>query len=256
MKLGEMFGMARSLVMYYGPVWRRRRMANFYRQFLGPGELGFDVGAHVGNRVGCWLGLGARVVAIEPQPRFHRLLQRLYGRHAGVTLLLCGLSDHRGEAELLVSSRTPTLSTFAEDWTEHVQTHDRRFAGSRWDQRTRVELETLDSLIERYGEPAFCKVDVEGFEENVLRGLSRPIRAMSFEFIPVARDRASRCVDLISQLGDYRFRWSPVETMQWATSEWLTGDQMKAELERMPDLGGSGDVYAVRRDAVTSLPLL
>jgi FkbM family methyltransferase len=253
MNLNESYGMARSLVMYYGPVWRRRRMARFYGQFLSAGELAFDVGAHVGNRVRCWLGLGARVVAVEPLPRFHRLLQLLYGRRVNLELLECGLADERGEGELLISSRHPTLSTLAHDWQAEVTAKDHRFARSAWDQRQRVELETLDGLIERYGEPAFCKIDVEGFEEQVLRGLSRPLRAMSFEYIPAVRERAFRCVDLVSSLDDYRFRWSSLETMRWATGRWLTGPELKREMGQIPDLAGSGDIYAVRSDGLHTL---
>jgi hypothetical protein len=56
-------GMARSLITYYGPVWRRRRFEAFYRQFLHAGDLAFDIGAHVGNRVRVFRRIGAHVVA-------------------------------------------------------------------------------------------------------------------------------------------------------------------------------------------------
>lgn len=61
------FGMARSLAMYYGIPFRAARLRRFYGQFVRPGDLCFDVGAHAGNRVRAWRALGARVLAIEPQ---------------------------------------------------------------------------------------------------------------------------------------------------------------------------------------------
>ena len=84
--LTRAWGIARSLVMYHGQPGRHRRVVRFYRQFLGPGDIGFDVGAHVGSRVRAWRRLGAQVVAIEPQPDFVRVLRLFFGRDRGVTI--------------------------------------------------------------------------------------------------------------------------------------------------------------------------
>src|SRR5438094_10022684 len=78
--LDRAWGIARSLAMYHGIPGRHRRMVRFYGQFLGPGDLGFDIGAHVGGRVRAWRRLGARVLAVEPQPDCLRVLRLLYGR--------------------------------------------------------------------------------------------------------------------------------------------------------------------------------
>src|SRR5688572_28540682 len=57
-----------------------QQMLEFYRQFLAPGELCFDVGANVGNRVKIFLKPGARVVAVEPQRECVRTLRAAFGR--------------------------------------------------------------------------------------------------------------------------------------------------------------------------------
>ena len=167
--IGRAAGIARSLVTYYGPVWRRRRFEAFYRQFLQEGDLSFDVGAHVGNRVRVFRRIGARVIAIEPQPDFVTVLRLLYGRDSDVTIEAGGVAAETGEGKLHLSSRTPTVSTFADSWMNDVQA-DRRFQRIRWDTVISVPLVTLDELIARYGEPQFCKIDVEGFEHEVLSG--------------------------------------------------------------------------------------
>jgi len=85
--LARAWGIGRSLVMYHGLPGRHGRMVRFYREFLGPGEVGFDVGAHVGSRVRAWRKLQAQVIAVEPQPDCLRILRFFFGRDAGVTIV-------------------------------------------------------------------------------------------------------------------------------------------------------------------------
>jgi FkbM family methyltransferase len=244
-------GITRSLITYYGPVWRRRQMEAFYRQFLQAGDLAFDIGAHVGNRVRVFRRIGARVIAVEPQPDFIALLRLLYGRDSGVSIEASGVAAGPGQGKLHLSRRTPTVSTFADSWREEVQT-DRRFQRIRWDSVISVPLVSLDELIARHGEPQFCKIDVEGFEHEVLSGLSKPLAALSFEYIPVAVARAVACVERTSALGDYRYRHSRVETHRWASSDWLESPAMIELLESLPADDRSGDVYAVRNDRLSA----
>jgi FkbM family methyltransferase len=241
--LGRAYGIARSLAVYHGVPGKHRRMVRLYGAFLGPGDVGFDVGAHAGNRVRAWRALGARVVAVEPQPDFVRLLGLFFGRDPGVTVVPKALGTRPGTARLGISTATPTVSSMAPDWIETVAT-DRSFAKVRWDRSVEVEVTTLDDLIAAHGEPAFCKIDVEGFEADVLRGLSRPLRALSFEYLPMAHDAALAVLDLVEQRGDYRYNYSPIETMRWASDRWLDAAELVALLERYRPLGRSGDVYA------------
>src|SRR5690606_19413489 len=105
---GTAYGMLRSLAIYYGVPWRGRRMARLYAEFVAPGSLCFDVGAHAGNRVRCWRGLGARVVAVEPQPEFVRLLRLLFGRARGGTTGGRAPGRAAGRATLRGAAKTRT----------------------------------------------------------------------------------------------------------------------------------------------------
>ena len=250
--IGRAAGITRSLVTYYGPVWRRRQMEAFYRQFLQAGDLAFDIGAHVGNRVRVFRRIDTRVIAVEPQPDFIALLRLLYGRDSGVSIEASGVAAEPGQGKLHLSRRTPTVSTFADSWREDVQT-DRRFQRIRWDGAISVPLVSLDELIARHGEPQFCKIDVEGFEYEVLSGLSQPLAALSFEYIPVAAVRAIACVERISALGDYRYRHSRVETHRWASPGWLGPQAMIELLDNLPTDDRSGDVYVVRSDRLSAV---
>src|SRR5436190_20418915 len=100
------WGIARSLVIYHGIPGRHRRMLRLYRQFLQPGELGFDIGAHVGSRVRAWRKLGARVLAVEPQPDCLSVLRLLYGRARDVTIVPLAVGAQAGRATLSLSTAT------------------------------------------------------------------------------------------------------------------------------------------------------
>jgi len=239
------FGVARSLAMYYGIPLRARRLRRFYSQFVTRGSLCFDVGAHAGNRVRCWRQLGAQVVAIEPQPDFVRVLKWLYGRDRHVAIVPVALGRAAGHAEIFVSERTPTVTTLSRDWVEGVS-RDPRFAGVAWSSGQPVELRTLEQLIERFGVPEFVKIDVEGFEAEVLAGLTTPVRALSFEYLPAARAVALECIDRLAALGRYRYNWSPGESHRLTEPRWLDAATMRAWLAGLPPDAPSGDVYAVR----------
>ncbi|WP_250550492.1 FkbM family methyltransferase [Pseudonocardia sp. H11422] len=232
-------------------------MVRFYREFLGPGDVGFDIGAHVGSRVRAWRKLGVRVIAVEPQPDCLRILRLFFGRDQGVTIVPQALGARPGQARLGISTATPTVSSMSSDWIESV-TADHSFARVRWDRSIEVNVATLDDLIAVHGLPAFCKIDVEGFEVDVLAGLTRPLRALSFEYLPPAHDAALAALGLVEQLGaaagGYLYNYSPIETMRLASDRWLDAADLVQLLERFRPLGRSGDVYArlARPDRATA----
>jgi FkbM family methyltransferase len=240
-QLGRAAGLARSLAVYYGIPFRARRLARLYAPFVGAGTLAFDVGAHAGNRVRAFRRLGARVVAVEPQPDFVRLLEALYGRDPAVTIVAAAVAAAPGEARLLVSERTPTVTTLSADWARRVAA-DPSFRGVSWAPGARVPVTTLDALIAAHGRPDFVKLDVEGSEAEALAGLSAPVPALSFEYLAAARDVALACVDRLAALGRYEFNWSAGERQRLASPRWLEPDAIRAVLRGLA--AGSGDVYA------------
>lgn len=242
-RLASALGVARSLMIYYGIPFRIRRMARFYARFVEPGALCFDIGSHVGNRVRCWRRLGARVIAVEPQANLVRVLQTFYGRDPHVTIVPAAVGSSEGEAEILVAERTPTVTTLSPDWAAAMG-RTASFRRVSWSAHARVPMTTLDSLIARHGTPGFVKIDVEGFEGQVLAGLSTALPALSFEYVPNVRELALSCIDRLSALGPYRYNRSQGESHRLASPEWVDADAMREFLKRLPRSARSGDVYA------------
>ena len=240
--LRQQLGLLRSLLMYYGIPLRIRRLTRFYSQFIRPGDLCFDIGAHVGNHIAAWRRLDARVVAVEPQPWLMAWLRQRYGHQPHVTLIEAAAGAQPGTQTLYISRRTPTVTTLSREWMAVVK-RDASFSGVKWDAALSVPVITLDTLIERYGEPAFCKIDVEGYELEALRGLSTPVRALSFEYIAAAMDTAVACIERLGQLGHYQYKWSSGETYRLLSVGWLSPNEMIAQLQSRQAVSRSGNVY-------------
>ncbi len=240
--LDDTLGLLRSLAIYYAP-GRVRRLARFYAPFIQPGDLWFDVGAHVGNRVAAWTRLGARVVVVEPQSFLMSWLRRRYGGAPGVTLVEAAVGAAPGRAVLRHDPRNPTVSTLSDEWIAAVG-RDPSFGGVQWREAGTVAVTTLDALIAAHGQPALCKIDVEGYEAEALRGLSAALPLVSFEFIPAAIGVAHDCLARLEELGTYVYNWFPGESHRWASAEWLPAAAMAAQLNQLAQGRASGDVFA------------
>lgn len=236
-------GLWRSVLMYHGIPLRRRRLTRFYARFVQPGDLCFDIGAHVGSRLRAWLPLGARIVAVEPQPACMALLRRWFGDHPSIALVEQAVGAAPGVAELFVSPRTPTVTSLSPAWIAAVR-RDPSFERVRWDHTVAVPVTTLDRLIAAHGLPAFCKIDVEGYELEVLKGLTQPIRALSFEYLRADLDAARACVVHLAALGPYEFNGSAGEAQRLRSPVWLDADDCLTWLDTLARAGGSGDLYA------------
>ena len=239
-------GVFRSLRLYHGAAAPKAAMDELYAQFIKHGGLVFDIGAHVGDRISSFRRLGARVVALEPQPLLMRALRLIHGRDPSVMLIPAAAAATSGERTLHVNKRNPTVSTLSDAFL--VEAIDALgWEGQQWDEAITIPAITLDKVIAMFGPPAFVKIDVEGYEDEVLAGLTQPVPALSFEFTTIARDVALRCFERMITLGDYGFDIALGESQTLTFNHWISAGEMAHHLSNLPHAANSGDVYAVLR---------
>jgi membrane glycosyltransferase len=236
-------GVLRSLRIYYVGRKRRAAMLSLYAAFVRSGDLVFDLGAHVGDRVAAFRKLGARVVAVEPQPALLKVLRAFYGRDRAVTIEPHAVGRSIGTVALKLNLANPTVSTTSPAFVEAAAGAP-GWEGQAWTRTIEVEVTTLDALIARHGVPAFIKIDVEGFEAEALAGLARAVPALSFEFTTIQRDVAAACIARCSALGYTRFNAALGESQSFVHSDWCSGGEIAVWLAMLPASANSGDIYA------------
>lgn len=217
-----------------------KRKVNFYSQFIKRDSLCFDVGANYGNRTEAFLELGTKVVAIEPQPNACKFLMRRLRNKIFMENKALGQSE--GTATLFLCN-LDSLTSLTEEWIEVVSKS--RFCKPNWHTQTEVYVATLDKLINKYGKPGFCKIDVEGYELEVIKGLSEPIDTISFEFtIPEFTEKAIMCINYLSKIGKIECNYSDGETLKLSLDEWFEPEEFIPKFKSLP-LNGiiDGDIY-------------
>ena len=190
----------------------------FYQKFVNKNDLCFDVGANIGNRITPLLKIGATILAVEPQENCYKYLKHKFGDR--ITIITKGLCEKECIRKFHISNAN-TISSFSDEWINSVKNN--RFKEYHWNKSIDVEMTTLDKLIDEYGIPSFIKIDVEGYELEVLKGLSRPIKMISFEYtLPEQINKLTECINIIENNNpNVLYNFSIGESMDWALTRWV-----------------------------------
>jgi len=230
----------------------RRRLSHsqslkFFKVLIKEGDLIFDIGANVGDSTALYLELGARVISVEPQEECLKSLEVRFGRHPRVSIVPMAVGAVKGEQEMLLSDIRSPLSSMSPEWIAAVKSSG-RFPYYAWGRSVTVPVTTLDSLIALHGEPAFCKIDVEGFEREVFKGLSRPLARLSFEFHAEFIGETLACLERLRELGLYSFNFTQENRPVFESTKTLNEVEISERLRSLPFSSLQGDLYAFREE--------
>jgi len=241
-------GVARTVGLYRAARWVHRHVLDrtalqafrdevaFYRGVLPAQALCFDVGANYGAKTEALLRTGARVVAFEPQPDCMAELQSRIGSEARLTPVRAAVGSAEGSMTLYVSGHRSN-SSLVRNW-ENKEVVD----------AITVDVTTLDRAIDRYGVPHYCKIDVEGYELEVLKGLNRRIPLISFEYHQRGDgiERALACLEHLARLGSLQVNVTQSERLTFARDGWWAKEDFREFFQQaLPSIPGYhyGDIF-------------
>jgi FkbM family methyltransferase len=226
----------------------RDKQLDFYRRLLAelrPGDLIFDIGANEGFKTDLFLRLGARVVAIEPDETNQSILREKFARfrlvRKPVVIVGKAVSDNSRSETMWVDGPGSAVNTLSQKWASALNTNKARHAhghhGLDFARQRTVETTTLEQLMCAHGMPMFIKIDVEGYELNVIRGLQRPVPYLSFEVnLPEFRPEGLQCVEILARLAAAgKFNYAVECERGMVLERWLSADEF------LPVLGSCTD---------------
>lgn len=229
------------------PSAKMKKMRDLYAGFVQEGNLCFDIGGNMGSRVASFLMLHAKVIAVEPQRTCYQELQTVF-KHENIVIVPKGVGATNEIKDFYLADDS-LISSFSTEWIKGQKTG--HFKNNNWDRVEKVEIVTLDMLIQQFGVPDFIKIDTEGFELEVLKGLSSPVGALSFEYtLPHQKDKAVECVGLIDNLyqGKVLYNICRDEAYTMDLPKWIPATELmkllKSNSFNIENFGLYGDVYA------------
>ncbi len=220
---------------------KTNEIINLYKDIVKPGMLVYDIGANQGHYTAAFLKLGAKVISVEPQKNCFKILKLRFGNNPNVQLINCALDGEAGEKSIHVSNMN-TISSMAEDWIEAVK-ESNRFPGAEWSKTEIIKTTTLQSLIDKYGKPDYVKIDVEGYELNVLKGLHSKVPLISLEYTGEVLQNTFQCLDYLKTLGEIRVFIEQGGGSYANQNDWIKADEAVKLLSAADKKSLNSDLY-------------
>jgi len=230
---------------------RHEKTVSFFSQFIRKNNLCFDIGANVGDITLALNALGSKVVAIEPVNSAFFKLKKNFFNLKNIKTINFAIGNKESESTITVCE-DDTLSSMSKEYIKKMVSI-KELSNLEWNQRQKVKVTTIDKLIQKYGIPNYIKIDVEGYEWEVLRGLSTPINLISFEFNTYLLNAFENCTKLLSKLGHYEYNYEIREKKNLILPRWVEKKQIEKIILSVDKGILFGNIYARLKDHRRSL---
>ncbi|CAM3739556.1 FkbM family methyltransferase [Flavobacterium gelidilacus] len=213
----------------------------FYSKLIDKEDLCFDIGANIGKKSELILSIGAKVIAFEPQSQCFDKLEILKNKFLNFEFYPYGIGSQNEEKELHLATHIE-VATFSDEFIEFYSNET-----IQWNKKEIVSVKTLDSMIEKYGVPNYCKIDTEGYELKILSSLTYKIPMIEFEFTESHFDETLEIIDLFdSEKTTFNFILN--ENLKFKLKKWVSGNELKEQLKTLLKNKLHGNIFAKTDD--------
>lgn len=163
----------------------------------------FDIGANRGFFTDTCLRTynNLKIVTIEPNINLYNFLLDKYKNNQSVLLLPNVVAENNDQLIDFFISNSDTISTAEMDWI----TKSRFSNDHSWGEPIKIKSVSLDFLIQKYGTPDLIKIDVEGYELEVIKGLKNKQREICFEWAEEQYEKINETCKYLKNLGYENF---------------------------------------------------
>lgn len=200
------------------PILNRQKEKKFYANLLFKNDLCFDIGANIGKKSKLMLLVGAKVIAFEPQSSCWKSLDNI--KHPNFKYFPFAVGATNDEKKLNLSNHSEVAS-LSEKFIERYTTND-----VYWNNQEKVQVKSLDCLINEYGLPNYCKIDVEGYELEILSNLTYKIPLIEFEFTEKFIDETIKILEILDKY-NYQYNYILNENLEFQLTKWVSSDEIK-----------------------------
>ena len=214
--------------------FKNLRSKRLYSSLIKKDDLCFDIGANKGLKSKLFLSLGARVIAFEPQSSCSKFLNDINNKNFNYLPYAVGPRD---EIKNLNIANHIEVATFSNEFIDYFKNDS-----LEWSEIEEVKVKKLDTLIKKYGIPYFCKIDVEGYELDILSNLTYEIPIIEFEFTGGFITNTIKIIELLNKQNTY-FNFILNENPKFELKEWVKAKKMITIINDLPINRLHGNIF-------------